>query len=48
MVADLDSDSSVPIDPYAFVLVAFLALQVLVVGMVLIWRIWKRDDHNSN
>ena len=47
-VADLDSDPSAPMDPYALALVVFVALQIVIVAAVLIRRVLKDDGHNSN
>jgi hypothetical protein len=48
-VVDLDNDKSVPINPYALALVIFLALQIVLVGAVLIRRTWKSGGKgNSN
>ena len=42
MVASLDSE--IPIDSYAFALVILLGLQIVVVALVPIRRVWKPDD----
>jgi DNA-binding winged helix-turn-helix (wHTH) protein len=48
MIADRDDEVSVPIDPYGLLLVLFLALQGVVVAAILIRRVWKNRNGNSN
>ena len=47
-VADLDSDKSVPIDPYSLSAFIFVVLEIVVVAALLIRRVLKGGNDNSD